>query len=138
MSAYVVNDETINKIVSFLNFGNKSVYWDHTYLFRELGYKIPYIIEDYERLANDLFQMNVNAVKQRYSGDTEEYTYQFRTSINVRPAVEVYKAAQCLRYQCSEGNVPNTPLYKALNQFCSDLAEAIIADMPEYESAPWG
>jgi len=138
MSAYVVDSETINKIVSFLNFSNEYVYWDHTYLFRKLGYNIPYIVDDYERLANDLFQMNVNAVKQRYSGDTEEYTYQFRTSINVRPAVEVYKAAQCLCYQCSEGNVPDTSLYKALNQFCSDLAEVIIANMPEYKSAYWG
>ena len=138
MSAYVVDSETINKIVSFLNFSNEYVYWDHTYLFRKLGYNIPYIVDDYERLANDLFQMNVNAVKQRYSGDTEEYTYQFRTSINVRPAVEVYKAAQCLLYQCSEGNVPDTSLYKALNQFCSDLAEVIIANMPEYKSAYWG
>jgi hypothetical protein len=138
MSAYVVDSETINKIVSFLNFSNEYVYWDHTYLFRKLGYNIPYIVDDYERLANDLFQMNVNAVKQRYSGDTEEYTYQFRTSINVRPAVEVYKAAQCLCYQCSEGNVPDTSLYKALNQFCSDLAEVIIANMPEYQAAYWG
>ena len=137
MSAHVVNDETINKIVSFLNFGN--TYWDdHTCPFREIGYKIPYIVEDYERLANDLFQMNVSAVKQRYSQDTQEYTYKFHTTINVRPAVEVYKAAQCLCYQCSEGNVPDTSLYKALDQFRSNLAEVIIANMPEYKSAYWG
>lgn len=138
MSAYVVDSDTINKIVSFLTFGNNSAYWDHTYLFRELGYKIPYVIEDYKRLANDLFEMNVSAVKQRYPDDTEEYTYQFHTSINVRPAIEIYKAAQCLRYQCSEGNVPGTPLYKALDQFCSNLAEAIISGLPEYKNAPWG
>ena len=137
MSAYVVGSETINKIVSFLNFGNTG--WDdHTYPFRKLGYNIPYVVEDYERLANDLFQMNVSAVKQRYEHDTQEYTYQFHTSINVRPAVEVYKAVQCLRYQCSEGNVPNTPLYKALEELRSNLAFDTVADLPEYENAPWG
>jgi hypothetical protein len=52
--------------------------------------------------------------------------------------VEQFKAMCCLLYQCSEGKVPNTPLYGELNRAAGELAQRIVEDLPEYYKASWG
>ena len=52
--------------------------------------------------------------------------------------VEQLKAMCCLLYQCSEGKVPNTPLYGELNRAAGELAQRIVEDLPEYYKASWG
>lgn len=52
--------------------------------------------------------------------------------------VEVYKLLQCYTYQCAEGNVPETALYKAIETMEHDLADSIVRAMPEYEATNWG
>jgi hypothetical protein len=43
-----------------------------------------------------------------------------------------------LLYQCSEGDVPEQSLFKALESIISSIANEIIQAMPDYEQAPWG
>jgi hypothetical protein len=52
--------------------------------------------------------------------------------------VEQFKAMCCLLYQCSEGKVPNTPLYHELKRAAGELAQRIVQELPEYEKASWG
>jgi hypothetical protein len=57
----------------------------------------------------------MNGVDARY-GDGEarkfrQLDYRYRETESV-PLVQVLKSLQCWLYQCSEGNVPETELYK--------------------------
>ena len=52
--------------------------------------------------------------------------------------VEQFKAITCLLYQCSEGDVPNSPIYGELNRAAGELAQRIVQDLPEYDKASWG
>jgi hypothetical protein len=140
MSAFVVNDATINKVVSFLAFNQMKSrhYWptrvlkDHYDLTND---------EDAHRLAHDMFELNVIAVDQRYgegeAADFRPLNFEYR-SIMPPPAIVVYKALQCWHYQCSEGDVPERELYQLMDSIHNDLAHEIIHDMPQYEQAAWG
>jgi hypothetical protein len=52
--------------------------------------------------------------------------------------IEQFKAISCLLYQCSDGNVPNSPLYYELSHAAGELAQRIVQDLPEYDKASWG
>jgi hypothetical protein len=133
MSAYVVEDSTINAIVSYLCNHDPNSNW-----LKQLGYNL-FNQDDQKRLARDMFNMNVEAVCQRYPDDNRD-SYQFagfEFELS-RGAVAIYKTIHCYLYQCSEGSVPTFELYQALDKIAGTIGYQIIAEMPEYESAPWG
>ena len=138
MSAFIVEDKTINKIVTFL-----AIDRDGDWLRREIQKKTGFDLETAQGksdFARALFRMNVAAVSQRYDDGVENFapmTYQYQIDITITP-ITVFKALKCLRYQCSEGNVPETELYKLLEYIISALAEKIISNNPEYDKAYWG
>lgn len=138
MSAFVVEDKTINTVVSFLNSTTDPF---SAYPFKTLGYDSR-SIDDLERLARDLYLMNCDAVDARYgkgkftTSDAElAFTFSF---VNNPNPVAVYKHAKCLRYQCSEGDVPERHLFKALEQFIETIATQIIEEIPGYKETAWG
>ena len=51
--------------------------------------------------------------------------------------IQLVKALQCLHYQCSEGNVPETKGYKELENVIREVVMSIIYSMPEYDQAEW-
>jgi len=127
MSSYVVNDDTINRIVSFFK-ATKHL----THIVREIedaGYNLNRN-EDCSRLANDMFQLNVMAVNERYGkGAAEEFRplnfhYQF-----VMPPVQIktYQEIKEWMYQCSEGDVPNSDLFKLIDTARDYLADHIVS-----------
>jgi len=81
-------------------------------------------------------------VDQRYGKGTAERDAKdapaFKYQAVIRDGVAVYKAACCLHYQCTEGNVPKRTLYKALELIVEVVADRVISHLPGYESAPWG
>jgi hypothetical protein len=115
-------------------------------------------------LAGELYNLNVDAFCERYPSEDSTLPglagrtrYPDISSDGDVPAFEAgqaafhpgkehtfdsrvaaYKAASCLRYQCSEGDVPEQPLYKALVQFIGDLACETIDETDEYDACPWG
>jgi hypothetical protein len=52
--------------------------------------------------------------------------------------VQFFKSLQCFLYQCSEGNVPDRPLFKALQDVEAFLAPTVNQDSPKYNVAVWG
>jgi hypothetical protein len=44
-------------------------------------------------------------------------------------------ALECLRYQCSEGDVPQTTLYGEIERAVNHLRGQILRTIPEYKSA---
>lgn len=142
MSAYIVEDETINKIVSFLyakaNGPDSSIRWEATKLFK-MGFDLASSLSCSD-LAHKMFHMNVAAVNARYGeGEAEMFRpLDFRYQFAPASQIEVIKALKAWKYQCTEGEVPDLALYKAMTEmhclFCIDFVE----QTEEYEAASWG
>jgi hypothetical protein len=137
MSAFIVSDKTINRIVSFLNADARN---NSGCGFKKMGYALDQS-EELERLARDLHLMNCDAVDDRYGKGTAAgdvpvaFAFHWENGVS---RLAILKHAKCLRYQCSEGNIPERPLYNALELFIESLSDDIISDLPEYENAKWG
>lgn len=147
MSAFVVKDDTINEIVGyFLRYADAG----NTMLTRPLaivGLAVP-TAPPAKRdkacwdLGKELHALNVRAVRARYADADEcgrvsgEYTYEHDAG-SPGNDVQVYKHIRCWRYQCMEGNVPKDPVFKAMGEVASLLAQAIVHNLPEYDSANW-
>ena len=138
MSAFIVEDKSINIIVSKLYFRTNQ---KKDYQIIEELKKLNYTGEDWsKKLSQDLFNLNCKAVNQRYGKNQAQ---EFRP-LNFKPAMEfniplawALKCLHCLEYQCSEGNIPETKLYKLLKLISNSWAYDIAANTPEYNRAPW-
>lgn len=124
MSAWVVEDDTVNLIVAWMR-ANDSCW------VRELGYDVK---DNPGELAKDMFTMNVDAVKDRYPDDRYTYTFKYR-DVPLLSDVAVYKAIRCYLYQCNEGNISSRNLYLAIERCASSLAHRIVASLPEFREA---
>ena len=140
MSAYMVANETINRVVYWLYFEITRSQWLKEKLEKASGIDTSGYAWT-ETLGEAMFQLNIAGVNDRY-GDGE--AKQFRElDYHYKPVhgskIQVLKSLQCWLYQCSEGEVVTKPLYT----FFHDVAEphlmsSIIYDLPEYEAAEWG
>jgi hypothetical protein len=140
MSAFLVEDRTINTIVNWLA---REI--DHLslipYKLRRLGIE-PSVPGWEEKLGEAMFQLNIAAVEDRYGkGEASKFrtlAYRYQQTSPV-PLVQVLKSLQCWLYQCCEGGEPATLLYTL---FDTDvrvyLMSKIITMLPEYEEAYWG
>lgn len=148
MSAFVVEDKTINSILAWIEQCAWSSEKDHLIRpFRSIGYNINRAeIDDVfygvlRKLASDLFKMNCDGVNARYG---ENQAQEFRPldfeykSITAPPIVQAIKSMQCLLYQCSEGDVGTQPLYKALADTIDRCCSHVVSALPEYDKAKWG
>lgn len=135
MSAFLVEDITINNVVNWLVRELPNNY----YLTEELK-KIGYSIEEPGKLAKDMFRLNLTSLKQRY-GSPEGFRELFFTYKSTYPVakIQVLKSLQCWLYQCAEGNVVRKKLYRFFDEVVKVyLMSHIIYDLPEYDSAQWG
>ena len=140
MSAFMVEDKTINNVVNWL--------WDESNRLSLIPRKLKELGFDTsvpgwaEALGYMMFQLNIQAVDARYgNGEAAKFRdldYQYWMTRSV-PLVQVLKSLQCWLYQCCEGDVPKTELYKL---FGTDvqlyLMSKIIEKLPAYEKADWG
>lgn len=126
MSAYFVSRQTVHDAVTA---------W--TWVFQQ-----PRSQAQLDQIGRQLWAMNAEAIRQRYPsviGTDEERdmtgaaaAYAYRHPRNLTPA-QMAKSAHCLRYQCSEGNVPETfPTYRYLDQACEAMGNP-----PGYDAAAW-
>ena len=140
MSAYIVEDGTINRVVTWLS-------WEIT-LSRWLKIKVEDALKIdtskhnwEEELGHAMFELNIAGVNDRYG---ENEAKKFR-ALNYRYApahgskIQVLKSLQCWLYQCMEGEVVKKPLYQFFDTFIKPhLMSSIISDLPEYKRAEWG
>lgn len=138
MSAYIVENKTINRIVNRLvcEVRNYPFSGNLPQKLSELGYDLT--SEQFaEKLANDMFALNVNAVKQRYEkvGSIPKFVY-FPDS--PESLIQTFKSLSCWLYQCCEGDVPKSSLYQVFDCYVEKyLLKRIIYELPEYEKAEW-
>ena len=140
MSAFMVEDKTINNVVNWL--------WDENIRLsliprklKELGFDMSKAGWE-ENLGQAMFQLNISGVEARYgTGEAAKFRdldYQYRMTQTV-PLVQVLKSLQCWLYQCCEGRVPETMLYKLFDDNIRFyLMNKIISELPEYQQAEWG
>jgi hypothetical protein len=142
MSAFIVEDKTINNVVNWLR---RDVELDK---FSLIPHKLTKLGFDTgksgwtERLGYAMFQLNIIAVDARYgsgeAGKFRKLDYRYQVTVPV-PLVQVLKSLQCWLYQCNEGDVPTTALYGLFdNDVQLYLMNEIIDTLPEYQNAVWG
>ena len=137
MSAFIINDKTLNRILTFINGWNfhgnaklKEKFWDLK----------PYEQDETtEQVLNHIGlvikELNAEAVSQRYS---EKHAKQeFFYSPEKCDIFQAYNHLRCLTYQLSEGNVPETDLYKLLEEVEKTFEEEIACEHPKVKSADW-
>ena len=132
MSAFIVEKETVDRVVTAAiklrgQHGRPTdrvdlVYGGTEYERQELGQK--------------LYQMNCEAVGQRYREENPIPMYRFRKRIT-DSNIQLYKSIQCLLYQCAEGSVYKSDFYNELEQLQNRFANYILENTPEYDKAEW-
>lgn len=150
MSSFIVLDTTLNSIAC-------AVYRDDDagYIRRQLadseGINTP------EELGAALRSMNHAAVTARYRADavslvflaaprhntciadtlfpTTDYTFR---PVIPRHNIHLIKSLDCYLYQCSEGAIPERPLYKILREYQRGLAMAVVRNHAAWDTGSWG
>jgi hypothetical protein len=140
MSAFMVGDQTINRVVTWLTREVAASHFELHRLAREFDIDLTSDRWD-EKLANAMFQLNCDGVNARYGeGEAEKFrplNFKYKQE-DYFSLVQVLKSLQCWMYQCCEGDVPQTKLYQFFEGVERHLALKIVRDLPEYEKAKWG
>lgn len=139
MSSYLVEKETINKILNYKGEYNENIIFE---VFNE---------HNKTKLGKKLLKMNIEALKQRYPQDTDKTRPGTKGDESAKARVKEYKfqeqrvtseqaymSASCLSYQCSEGKVPNKRLYKQLEKLINRIANEIAHKQAEKLNCTWG
>ena len=136
MSAFILSHEDYKFIGScLLGYAISpigSIHWWDTWNFLGSGFEVesPRYKADREtalkavnKKLQALYLMNVEAIKQRYDekNDRDELDLDlYPKTTNTR---EFINRLSSLRYNCAEGNVPNTQLYKDLDHYIGKVCE---------------
>ncbi len=134
MSAFMVEDKTINKIVAGL--ANMERDFQPS---KDLGFDL-HTKEGKGAFGTALFALNLLGVEARYGeGQAKEFRpLNYVPRLEIPPDdVQLFKSLQCLLYQCAEGEVVENPLYIALEKVLDRLARHIVYNSNAYDKADW-
>lgn len=137
MSAFIVQDNTINNIVGHLIAHQHSGRYDHA--FRILAPLRIYTMKEHgqrKMLALEMHKLNVYAVNGRYNevNSWEDFEYAPKFDIG---RCQALKSIQCWLYQCSEIDAMEKPIFKFIEEVEHSLMRSLIGEMPEYNKAKW-
>lgn len=137
MSAFMVSNECMNNVINGLFWNHQFKDWNSE-IYKEQNLNDS---EDFEELAIRLFTLNQSALIQRYPNEKADSDYiqipKFEWKGKTCNIYQTLKSLHCLHYQCSEGEIPEEPLYKWLDKVISALESYIINRLSEYEKAKW-
>jgi len=143
MSAFIVDDSAINRVVShiYMHAGRNSML-GVSYMRALENYPL-HLNEGLNKLADDMFKLNVLAVDIRYPSDpdvkSEIDEFQYKFTPDTGSLHQVLASLRCWLYQCSEGDIPETSeLYEAMTKIKHSLAYEIIDASPEWKATTWG
>ena len=131
MSAYMVADECINRIVTYIYGPRRD--WEQRIVQEALDKQGLIGDTREEQLGNAMFELNANAVEQRYGdGQAKEFRdldYKFKHDY-VGSGYQAYDLLGEWIYQCSEGNVPeSSELYKVMDRIYNSMAHNFFRDL---------
>jgi hypothetical protein len=129
MSAFLVKNSTLSKLADALRRYDEDLYEEYK--------------TDYD-LAKDLYEMNVQALKERYEDPSDlirpfEFTDEYWLDIehNPKDKAQFLMSLACYLYQCFEGEVPKSALYKKLEDIDWRLSHEIAMKWAEEQGAEW-
>jgi hypothetical protein len=143
MSAFVVDDVTINNVVSYLYAkGNGPDDWLRYRAIKlaKMGYNLA-IPEDCKKLANLMFELNVAAVNAKYGeGEAEKFRPLDFKYLLAYPGsqMQAIKALETWLYQYLENDAHRHRLYSAMEQIRDMLCIDYVHSSEEYEKVQWG
>ena len=129
MSVMIINDRIYSKVASSINFmlDNNKV---HCYPY---NYKIAPIVR--RKMVNheiaQLRQQNYISYDERYNDDSQIDEMVFHDEMPL-PPIQLYKYLQAILY-----NIETNYTSPFIDKFMKGLANKIINDLPEYQSAQW-
>jgi hypothetical protein len=111
MSAYLVADTTINGVLTWLAYEVRRSQYLKDKVEKATGIDTTRL--DWEdELGKAMFQLNIDGVTARYRTAEGVRWRNFLYLATYRTPIQVLKSLQCWLYQCNEGDVPTTALYK--------------------------
>lgn len=146
MSSYIVDDITINRIISFIYHENDGFLKPDI---NRILQKLKIYGNDEEvlkKIAIKMLKTNIGATSQRYNNKLSKEEYNrinvFIPSVDVpkklRSKPQTYNSLRCLTYQMSEGNIPKTKMFKVLEKLENCLAISLANEVTEKEKCIWG
>lgn len=145
MSAYIVDDVTINRIVAGLKYARDYGGWNNPFPKPDNEHLL---FVDPKEYGATLRAMNAEAVYQRYpdckpdelpgpcDDNDKNPAYKFIPILPPSP-VQLFKSLQCFLYQCTEGDTDKCNLYKALHEYAREIAYHTMINSKAYEAAQW-
>jgi hypothetical protein len=136
MSAFLVAEKTLNRILSYLNRELRRSARLHAKFATDLGVNFA---GDWQTASGqNMWDLNQLALGYRYDDPKQELLYRF--SYVSCPAIQAYKSLQCWLYQCCEGDIPDaSKLYTFFDTVVAGhIANSIITTTPAYDQAEWG
>lgn len=124
MSSYIVEHKTINRILSSM-----------TDDFIDTFFKGKSRTE----IGKKLLWMNIQAVNYKYAeGTKKESIYQNYSFERVKVFLpQAIMSTRCLLYQCIEGNIDKTKLFKIMDDFSDILAHSLAREIAEEKKCEW-
>ena len=138
MSAFLVGDPTINHIADMMVYGPVSQY---------ISPILPHL--EQKECAKRLKILNLESLNQRYGDNWDDvdaevsdkrfdkYPIRIMNNTPAPSLIQSLKHVQCYLYQCNEGNVPDSSLYKDVEKLQNGLIWEIISNMKEYQESTW-
>ena len=140
MSAFMVSSQTINSL-AYKMLDQKDVLRVPCDKRFDNPFKLLLRFQSWEELSDALHLMNLEAIRQRYGQEYIEGVVGY-VDLDAKPKklsnVQFFKSLNCLLYQCSEGDVTDSQLYKELDQFSDGLPMEIMLESKAYGRAKWG
>lgn len=144
MSSFIIQDETINKLVNFFvtcAYSKEEYKPLITNEFNKYGFNLEYDNEEENGDMHNLSQrMNVLNKKAYNICYKEEGGFKFFKHDETKTEYNIYqilKSLDCFLYQCLEGDIPKDDLYKTLDNVRKILTNYIITHLPDYKKAKW-
>jgi hypothetical protein len=140
MSAFMVSSQTINSL-AYKMLDQKDVLCVPCDKRFDNPYKTLLRFKSWEELSDALHLMNLEAIRQKYGQEYTEEVAEY-VDFDAKPkklsSAQFCKSINCLLYQCSEGDVSDSQLYKELDQFSDGLPMEIMLGSKAYDKAKWG
>ena len=127
MSAFIVSQETINRVVHLLDLDSRGKPGS--------GRDLP----DYDRIGQDLWNLNTEAVNFRYAHHNDPQPLRrFVFKRQTYSLCELLKSADCWLYQCSDGaQFENHELYQRVEARQNVIVNHVVRELRAYDAAPW-
>ena len=139
MSSYIVEEKTIDRILSFLRDRSTGTIDNSMVKTWVSKLQLSDLFDNKKMTAfgKKLYKLNLKAVIERYDKkhgfELAKYIFNYR----LEKIEQAYNSLRCFTYQCSEGNVPKTKLFKQMEELEMIVARMIADREADKIKAEW-